>query len=148
MDEEYLKEYLFYYEELKGKKNKEEKIRNYNLINIEKRNIENNRTIVDLNVKNNMLIWFYPALTLFIAIDSLAIQVLEKTSFSILITIIVLLLMMYLLQKNGKELKNLSKEIEEEKNKREKEYQRIKELSILECVYKDLLLEEDRFVIK
>lgn len=148
MDEEYLKEYLFYYEELKGKKSKEEKIRNYNLITIEKRNIENNRTVVDSNVKNNMLIWFYPALTLCIAIDSLVIQVLENTSFSILITIIILLLMMYLLRKSGKELKDLSKRIEEEKNKREKEYQRIKELSILECVYKELLLEENSFMIK
>lgn len=36
MDEKYLKEYLFYYEKLKGKKIKEEKIRNYNLIIIEK----------------------------------------------------------------------------------------------------------------
>ncbi|MFL8675954.1 hypothetical protein [Clostridioides sp. GD02404] len=38
MDEEYLKEYLFYYEKSKGKKSKEEKIRNHNLI-IEKINI-------------------------------------------------------------------------------------------------------------
>ncbi|NMS91708.1 hypothetical protein HGQ85_17445 [Clostridioides difficile] len=91
MDEEYLKEYLFYYKKLKGKKSKEEKI-----------NIENNRTVVDLNVKNNMSIWFYPALALFITIDSLAIQVLEKISFSILITIIIFFLMMYLLRKNGK----------------------------------------------
>lgn len=61
-----------------------------------------------------MLIWFYTELTLFIEIDSLSIQVLNKASFSILITIIVLILMMYLLWKNGKELKNLSKGIEEE----------------------------------
>lgn len=61
-----------------------------------------------------MLIWFYTELTLFIEIDSLSIQVLNKASFSILITIIVLILMMYLLWKNGKELKNLSKGIEKE----------------------------------
>lgn len=148
MDKEYLKEYLFYYEELKGKKSKEEKIRNHNLIAIEKINIENNRTVVDLNVKNNMLIWFYPALNLFIVIANLAVQVLEKNSFSLLIAMMTLMLMLYLLRKSRKELKALDKEIEEGKNKRENEYCRIKELSIIECVYKDLLLEEDRFVIK
>lgn len=148
MDEKYLEKYLLKYDCLKGKKSKEEKIRNYNLINLERKNIECNITIVDENSKNNMLVWIYPAFTLIVTIANLSMQIFQQNTFSTIIVLIILILLVFGMLISQKNIKNLDEEMEEKRKKRENEYCRIKELSILECVYKDLLLEEDRFVIK
>ncbi|HBG8471014.1 Uncharacterised protein [Clostridioides difficile] len=148
MDEKYLEKYLSKYDCLKGKKSKEEKIRNYNLINLERKNIECNMTTVNENAKNNMLVWLYSAFTLIVTIANLSMQIFQQNRFATIIVFIILILLVYGMLISRKDLKNLDKEIAEKREKRENEYCRIKELSILECVYKDLLLEEDRFVIK
>ncbi|HBG2118007.1 TPA: hypothetical protein OLY09_003727 [Clostridioides difficile] len=148
MDEKYLEKYLLNYYCLKGKQSKEEKIRNYNLINLERKNIECNITTVDENAKNNMLVWIYPAFTLIVTIANLSMQIFQQNTFSIIIVLIILILLVFGMFISKKDIKNLDEEMEEKRKKREYEYCRIKELSILECVYKDLLLEENSFMIK
>ncbi|HBG2133158.1 TPA: hypothetical protein ACXI2B_003954 [Clostridioides difficile] len=148
MDEKYLEKYLLEYDCLKGKKSKEEKIRNYNLINLERKNIECNMTTVNENAKNNMLVWLYSAFTLIVTIANLSMQIFQQNRFATIIVFIILILLIYGIFISQKDLNNLGKEIAKRREKRENEYCRIKELSILECVYKDLLLEENSFMIK
>lgn len=115
MQEDDLKEYLFFRDKYKDK-TKNEKIRLYNLLNIATNNILNNRTQPPEDKSSNIVSIIFAAISIVLAIKSFVENQAWVDGILLLLCIVLCIFAFYYLNKNDKYLKEKRADIIDENN--------------------------------